>query len=52
MEMISTLLALCEGNLLCTGDSSYKGPVVWSFDEFFDVSLKSYWLNIQIANDL
>ena len=36
MDTRSTLLTLCAGN---PADSLHKGPVMWNFDVFFDVSL-------------
>ena len=51
MEKLSALMALCEENTPVNHDSSYKWPVVWSFDVFFIVSLNIlfesqtvYWL--------
>ena len=38
MEMLSTLLALCEGNPPSPVDSPHKGPVMRGFDVFFYVS--------------
>ena len=35
METFSALLAFCAGNSPVTG----KGPVMWSFDVFFDLRL-------------
>ena len=51
MEKLSALMALCEENTPVNHDSSYKWPVVWSFDVFFIASLNIlfenqtvYWL--------
>ena len=39
METFSTLLALCAGNSLVTGEFPAQRPVTWSFDIFFDLCL-------------
>ena len=39
METFSTLLALCVGNSLVTGEFPSQRPVTWSFDVFFDLRL-------------
>ena len=46
MGTVSTLLALCEENLLVTGGFPRQTPVMQSFDVFFDVSLNK-WLSKQ-----
>ena len=35
MEKCTELLALCAENPLVISDSPHKGPVIWSFDDFF-----------------
>ena len=42
-ETFSTLLALCEGNSLVTGEFPSQRPVTWSFDVSFDLHLNK-WL--------
>ena len=39
METFSTLLALCVGNSLVTGEFPAQRPVMWSFDISFDLRL-------------
>ena len=39
METFSTLLALCEGNVLVTSEFPSQRPVTQSFDAFFDLRL-------------
>ena len=39
METFSTLLALCVGNSLVTGEFPSQRPVTWYFDVFFDLRL-------------
>ena len=39
METFSTLLALCAGNLMVTGEFPSQRPVTRNFDVFFDLSL-------------
>ena len=40
MEMLSTLLALCEGKPL-----AHKGKVIWSFVVLFDLAWACCWTN-------
>ena len=50
METFSTLLALCEGNPLATGEFPSQRPVTLSFDVFFDLCLHkqlSQWWRCQ-----
>ena len=48
MEMLSVLLALCEGNPSVTGGNPHKGPVMQILDIFFVVSpnklLNKQWI--------
>ena len=37
METFSTLLAICTGNSLVTGEFPAQRPVTQSFDVFFDL---------------
>ena len=39
METFSTLLVLCEGNPLVTGEFPSQRPVTWSFDIFYELRL-------------
>ena len=39
METFSALLAFCAGNSLVTGEFPAQGPVMRSFDVFFDLRL-------------
>ena len=39
METFSTLLALCAGNSVVTGEFPSQRPVTQSFDVFFDLRL-------------
>ena len=52
MEMISALLALCEGNPPVTGGFPSQRAVMWSFDVFFDVRLSKLLMNSWAAGDL
>ena len=40
METFSALLAFCAGNSPVAGEFPAQRPVTWSFDVFFDLSLK------------
>ena len=53
METFSTLLAICAGNSLVTGEFPIQRPVTRSFDIFFDLRLNK-WLvvNNPEAGDL
>ena len=44
METFSTLLVLCYGNSLVTGEFPSRGPVTRSFDVFLDLHLNK-WFN-------
>ena len=46
MEMVITVLALCEGNAPLIGGFPSQGAVTWSFDVFFDLRLNN-WLSTQ-----
>ena len=50
METFSTLLAICAGNSLVTGEFPAQRPVTRSFDVFFD--LINSWINNHEAGDL
>ena len=53
METFSTLLAICAGNSLATGEFPAQRPVTWSFDVFFDLRPNIYgWVNNGEAGDL
>ena len=52
MEMLSTLLALCEGNPPVIGGFPSQGPVMQTFDVSFAVSWTWCWTNIWIDKDL
>ena len=47
METFSVLLALCAGNSPITAEFPSQRPVKWSFDVFFDLSLKKKRLSKQ-----
>ena len=51
MEMLSLLLALCEGNPLIIGRFLPQRPVMQSFGVSVDVSLNML-INSQVASDL
>ena len=44
MKTLSVLLDLCAGNSLVTSEFSTQGPVMQSFDVFFDLCL-NHWLS-------
>ena len=54
METFSTLLALCVGNSLVTGEFPSQRPMTRSFDVFFGLCLNSLngWVNNRDAGDL
>ena len=52
METISSLLAICVGNLPVTGGFPSQRPVTWSFDVFFDLRPNNDWSNKRNASDL
>ena len=43
MKIFSTLLTLCEGDLLVTSGFPSQRPVTLSFDVFFDLHLNKQW---------
>ena len=48
---ISALLAICAGNSAMTGEFPTQRPVTRSFDVFFDLHLKTVWVNNREAVD-
>ena len=52
METFSALLAICAGSSPVTGEFPAQGPVVWSFDVFFDLRLNKQWSKQWEAGDL
>ena len=52
MEALSTLLALCDGNHRRPVNSPHNGPVLWTYDFVFVVSLNTLLTNCQVAGDL
>ena len=52
METFSALLAICAGNSPVTGEFPAQRPLTRSFDIFFDLRLKSGWVNNRKAGDL
>ena len=52
MEIFSTLLALCAGNSLVTGEFPAQRPVTRSFDVFLICAWTDGWVNNQTTGDL
>ena len=52
METFSALLAICAGNSLVTGEFLAQGPVMRSFDVFFDLRLNKRLSKQRQAGDL
>ena len=49
MEMLSTLLAICEGNPM---DFSKNEPIMFSFGVFMPSAQRSFWTNSRALSDL
>ena len=52
METFSALLAICAGNSTVTGEFPAEGPVMRSFDVFFDLCLNKRLSKKWEAGDL
>ena len=51
METLSALSYLCEGKTSVTGGSSDKRSVIWTFDDFFDVTLNKLIKKNRVGGD-